>query len=281
MNKEGENQLEQKKGEVRYSKKSRLKNAFLFLGLFLLLLIIIWFALYRFRHNESDKLLANAQKQTDQKQKVLLIYEAKIISPLYYKPYLELGKFAYSNNDFSLGEKYLKTALVFNKNNPQIYFYLIDSLINQNKPNETNQYLENFELIDPNNPEIIFLKTRLAIANQKLDEAENLIAPIRGKDEKYEKYYLLFLLSEKKDAIIEKDNSSKKTPSLNDEQNLLFTSISQSKNDVFRLSKIGSEWIKLGENQLGCSLIAEGKNKNPEIFQKAPDYKQLSDLCHL
>lgn len=266
MSKEG------KTDEKEVERKRNLKPLWI-IGLILLFLIAAWLVLTSFRHNWSAHFISISQNETDTKQKAINLYKAKILAPMSEAPYLELGKLANTQKNYAAAQKNFQTALKFNSKDSQAYFYLINSLINQDKIDEAKKNLDKVEVIDPNNPEIVFLKARFFIADQKLDQAENLLEQISSRNNKYLRYHTLILLSEGKSDIIKKGA---------DEQlNLLVEEFMNSENEIYKKTLLGLEWVKLDERKLGCSLAADAKNKNQNITQQLSNYQKLFNYCKL
>lgn len=289
MQKEGETEkLEEEKPKAKYI----WRNFLVTILIIILFAIAAWFLFKPWRTNYSRDLVSEAQKIMDQKsfdssvevyaehsrstqdkQAALNLYTARLITPWAFAPYFELGKLAYKNENWALAQKYFISALRRNGQKKEAYTYLINSLINQGKILEVNKYLEKLDVLDPNDPEIIFLKARLALNSDQKDKAKELLKTIKNRGLKYETYYALILLSEGKSAIIEKSSST--------ELNSLITEVKESQNQIFVKARLGLEWLKLQEKAIGCELIKEAKNIDQDTTQKLNTYQKLFNYCNL
>jgi hypothetical protein len=254
-------------------KKRTGRKVALVIFLIVLFLALAWLVLAPFRHNWSNFFVTLSQNESDQKQKAIDLYKSKILAPMSSAPYVELGKLAAAQENYAAAENDFKWALQFNNKDSQIYFYLIDSLINQGKISDVNQYLDQVQILDPNNPEIIFVKARIAIKNNQLSQAESLLAQISDQSPKYKQYYILILLSEGKFDIIKKGADQ--------QLNLLVDEIKNSQNPIYKKARLGLEWIKLGEKSFGCNLVGDALTKDKTIKDKLTTWQPLFKTCNL
>lgn len=254
-------------------KRNRWRTFLITILIIILFFILAWFLLKSVRQDYAAYLIDQAQNANDQQQKALLLYKAKIITPTSAAPYFELGKLSYEFENYEIAQKYFVSALKRDQKNKQFYIYLINSLINQDKFLEVSKYMEKLEILNPNDPEIIFLKARLALNDNQVDEAKELLSDIKNRGLKYETYYALILLSEGNFAIIEKSS--------NTELNSLINQITNSQNKIFIKARLGLEWLKFREKTLGCGLIKEAKNIDPDTTQKLNTYQKLFNYCNL
>jgi len=250
--------------------KKVLKILFFLLLVFLILVLIIWFVLRDFRHQWARYFLSQAQA-APKKEKTILLSKALALTPISYAPYLELGKIALTNKKYDQAENLFIWSTRLNKNSIETYLWLTKAQIKQKKPEIAQKTLNKAKLIEPTHPEITFLEANLAIDSQKWDIAEEKLASIKDKQENYEVVYtLLMLFVEKIDKIgVVRFKKSQE----------IIQTYSQSKNPVFKKAFLAYWWIKSNQEETGCRLVKELKDKNKNVWEKLKTYQQTFSVC--